>query len=184
MSPRLVIITHAAGHTGGLVVSLLRNLADERLGGEHQAGDRSRVLKRDTRDLGRVDDAGIDHVDESLALGVEALVGLELLDLNDDDGALEEPLRQIVNNAGLEGSVVVNQVKELETAKGFDAQSETFVNMVKAGIIDPTKVARVALQNAASIAGLMLTTEALVSEVPEKREAQASGMPGGMGGEY
>jgi chaperonin GroEL len=90
--------------------------------------------------------------------------------------ALEEPLRQIVNNAGLEGSVIVNQVQHLEKDKGFDAQSETFVDMVKAGIIDPTKVARVALQNAASIAGLMLTTEALVNEVPEKRKAQAAGM--------
>jgi len=98
--------------------------------------------------------------------------------------ALEEPLRQIVNNTGLEGSVVVNKVKQLETDKGFDARSETFVNMIDAGIIDPTKVARVALQNAASIAGLMLTTEALVSEVPEKRNNQASGMPGGMGDDY
>ena len=98
--------------------------------------------------------------------------------------ALEEPLRQIVNNAGLEGSVVVSQVKELEAAKGFDAQSETFVNMVEAGIIDPTKVARVALQNAASIAGLMLITEALVSEIPERRGSQATGMPGGMGEDY
>jgi chaperonin GroEL len=98
--------------------------------------------------------------------------------------ALEEPLRQIVNNAGLEGSVVVSQVEELETDKGFDAQSETFVNMVDAGIIDPTKVARVALQNAASIADLMLTTEALVSEVPEKRGAQAAGMSAGMGDDY
>ena len=98
--------------------------------------------------------------------------------------ALEEPLRQIVNNAGLEGSVVVSQVKELETDKGFDAQSESFVNMVQAGIIDPTKVVRVALQNAASIAGLMLTTEALVSEVPEKSGAQATGMAGGMGDDY
>jgi chaperonin GroEL len=95
--------------------------------------------------------------------------------------ALEEPLRQIVNNAGLEGSVVVIQVEQLENASGFDAQSETFVDMVQAGIIDPTKVARVALQNAASIAGLMLTTEALVSEVPEKETASASGMPGGPG---
>jgi chaperonin GroEL len=96
--------------------------------------------------------------------------------------ALEEPLRQIVANAGLEGSVVVNQVQQLEKDKGFDAQSETFVDLVKAGIIDPTKVARVALQNAASIAGLMLTTEALVSEVPEKRKAQAAGMADDMGG--
>ena len=98
--------------------------------------------------------------------------------------AVEEPVRQIVNNAGLEGSVVVIQIQQLENDKGFDAQRETFVDMVKAGIIDPTKVARVALQNAASIAGLMLTTEALVSEVPEASTAQASGMPAGMGDDY
>ena len=82
---------------------------------------------------------------------------------------------------GLEGSVIVSQVQHLEKDKGFDAQSETFVDMVKAGIIDPTKVARVALQNAASIAGLMLTTEALVSEIPEKRKARAAGMADDMG---
>jgi chaperonin GroEL len=93
--------------------------------------------------------------------------------------ALEEPLRQIANNAGLEGSVVVMQVEQLQDDKGFDAQSETFVDMVDAGIIDPTKVTRVALQNAASIAGLMLTTEALVSEVPVQQRAQASGAPEG-----
>jgi chaperonin GroEL len=92
--------------------------------------------------------------------------------------ALEEPLRQIVNNAGLEGSVVVVQVQQLENDKGFDVQSETFVDMVRAGIVDPTKVARVALQNAASIAGVMLTTEALVCEVPEQGTARAPGMPG------
>jgi chaperonin GroEL len=83
--------------------------------------------------------------------------------------ALEEPLRQIADNAGHEGSVVVNQVKNLTDDKGFDAQNERFVNMVDAGIIDPTKVVRSALQNAVSIAGLMLTTEALVSELPEKK---------------
>ncbi len=88
--------------------------------------------------------------------------------------ALEEPLRQIVHNAGLEGSVVVLQVQQLENDKGFDVQSERFVDMVDAGIIDPTKVARVALQNAASIAGLMLTTEALVSEVSEHKAARRS----------
>jgi chaperonin GroEL len=97
--------------------------------------------------------------------------------------ALEEPLRQIANNAGLEGSVIVNQVKELEQDKGFNAQDETFVNMVDSGIIDPTKVVRSALQNAVSIAGLMLTTEALVSEIPEKKKDLAQ-MPGGMGEDY
>ena len=99
--------------------------------------------------------------------------------------ALEEPLRQIANNAGYEGSVVVNQVKELEKDKGFDPQNEKFVNMIDAGIIDPTKVVRCALQNAASIASLMLTTEALVNEVPEEEKKGAhAGMGAGMGGDF
>jgi chaperonin GroEL len=99
--------------------------------------------------------------------------------------AMEEPIRQIANNAGHEGSVIVNQVKELERDKGFDAQSEKFVNMHEAGIIDPTKVVRSALQNAASIASLMLTTEAVINEIPEEKKA-AGGAPGmgGMGGDF
>ena len=96
--------------------------------------------------------------------------------------ALEEPLRQIANNAGEEGSVIVNQVRDLEETVGFNAQDEKFEEMHKAGIIDPTKVVRCALQNAGSIAGLMLTTEALIAEIPEEN-AKAPGMPeGGMGG--
>jgi chaperonin GroEL len=99
--------------------------------------------------------------------------------------ALEEPIRQIANNAGHEGSVIVNQVKDFEADKGFDAQNEKFANMVNAGIIDPTKVVRSALQNAASIAGLMLTTEALVSEVPEDEKKMAvPGAGAGMGGDF
>jgi chaperonin GroEL len=100
--------------------------------------------------------------------------------------ALEEPIRQIANNAGEEGSVVVNKVRDLEITKGFDAQNEKYTDMVKAGIIDPTKVVRYALQNAASIASLMLTTEALISEVPEERKepAMPAGMDGGMGGGF
>jgi chaperonin GroEL len=105
--------------------------------------------------------------DEDIAIGIRIVTR-----------ALEEPLRQIANNAGHEGSVVVNQVKELDTDKGFDAQAESFVNMVDAGIIDPTKVVRTALQNATSIAGLMLTTEALVNEVPQRSE-EKTGMPAG-----
>jgi chaperonin GroEL len=101
--------------------------------------------------------------------------------------ALEEPIRQIANNAGHEGSVIVNQVKEMEKDKGFDAQTEKFVNMHEAGIIDPTKVVRSALQNAASIASLMLTTEAVINEIPEEKKAMggAPGMGGGgMGGDF
>jgi chaperonin GroEL len=85
--------------------------------------------------------------------------------------ALEEPIRQIVENAGLEGSVVVEKVKvETATNRGFDAETMQFVDMFQAGIIDPTKVERVALQNAASIASLLLTTEALITDIPEEQK--------------
>ncbi|HMB26579.1 MAG TPA: TCP-1/cpn60 chaperonin family protein, partial [Blastocatellia bacterium] len=84
--------------------------------------------------------------------------------------ALEEPLRQIAQNAGHEGSIVVEKVKENNNSNfGFNAETETFEDLFKAGVIDPLKVARTALQNASSIAGLMLTTEAAVAELPEKR---------------
>ena len=99
--------------------------------------------------------------------------------------ALEAPLRQIVANAGLEGALIVDKVRASSTNEGFDAQSETYVDMIKEGIIDPTKVVRTALENAASVASLLLTTEAGVHEIPE--EKSAPGMPpspdmGGMGG--
>jgi chaperonin GroEL len=94
--------------------------------------------------------------------------------------ALEEPLRQIVQNAGKEGAVVVEKVRNDKNDNfGFNAQTEEYEDLVKAGVIDPAKVTRTALQNAASIAGLMLTTEAMVSEIPEEDKAP---MPGGMGG--
>jgi chaperonin GroEL len=94
--------------------------------------------------------------------------------------ALEEPLRQIVQNAGKEGAVVVERIRtEKNDNIGFNAQTENFEDLVKAGVIDPAKVTRTALQNAASIAGLMLTTEAMVSEIPEEDKSPA---PGGMGG--
>ena len=97
--------------------------------------------------------------------------------------ALEEPLRQIAHNAGLEGSVIVNEAKGRKKNEGFDAYHEKWVDMFDAGIIDPTKVARCALQNAASIAALMLTTEALIHEVPEDDKGKAPAMPPG-GGMY
>src|SRR6266542_1635269 len=99
--------------------------------------------------------------------------------------ALEEPTRQIVANSGAEGAVVINELKTKGGNWGFNANTEKIEDMVKAGIIDPTKVTKNALQNAASIAGLMLTTEALVTEIKEKEKAPA-GMPGGggMGGMY
>ena len=96
--------------------------------------------------------------------------------------ALEEPIRQIAINAGYEGSIIVQQGKEKDKASiGFDAYSGKWVDMFEAGIIDPTKVTRTALQNAASIAGLMLTTEAMVHEIPEKEKAAMPGGQHGMG---
>ncbi len=96
--------------------------------------------------------------------------------------ALEEPSRQLAANAGLEGSVIVERLKGEKGPRGFDVANETFVDMFKAGIIDPTKVTRTALQNASSIASLLLTTEAIVTEIPEKEGSAPGGMPGGMPG--
>jgi chaperonin GroEL len=93
--------------------------------------------------------------------------------------ALEEPLRQIATNAGLEGSVVVEKVKGLKQGMGLNALNAEYVDMLDAGIIDPAKVTRSALQNAASIAALLLTTEALIADKPEE-EKMMPGMPGGM----
>ena len=100
--------------------------------------------------------------------------------------ALEEPLRQIVGNAGEEGAIVVGRIRESKEHNfGYNAQTDKFEDLVKSGVIDPTKVTRTALQNAGSIAALMLTTEALVAELPEEKKEPA--MPhggGGMGGMY
>jgi chaperonin GroEL len=125
------------------------------------------VLKK----LQKKDEAG---EDERIGIGIIAR-------------AIEEPMRWIAQNAGEEGSIVVNKVRELEGESGYNAAKGKYENLVNAGVIDPTKVVRYALQNAASIAGLMLTTEAMISEIPEKDEKKApGGMPGGMGdmGDY
>jgi len=95
--------------------------------------------------------------------------------------ALEAPLRKISENAGHEGSVVVERVRNEKGGYGFNAASEQYGDLIKAGVIDPTKVVRCALQNAASVAGLLLTTEAMIADKPEKKKA-GGGMPGGMGG--
>jgi len=130
---------------------------------------------------------------------IRCIPALEKLRLSGDEQigsdiirrALEEPARQIAANAGQEGSVVVQRIKEEKTAVGFDADKLEYTDMVAAGIIDPTKVVRTALQNAASIASLLITTEALVTELPEKEKAAAGGGhgsgghgggPGGFGG--
>ena len=113
---------------------------------------------------------------KGLKLEGDQQVGVEII-----RKALEEPIKQIVNNTGLEGSVVVEKVKHSkEINYGFDADKEEYVDMMKAGIIDPTKVTRYALQNAASVAALMLTTSVMITDIPEDEKAPK--MPGGMGG--
>ena len=97
--------------------------------------------------------------------------------------ALTAPCRQIALNAGADGSIVVGKVLENHAyTHGYDAQSGEYVDMIKSGIIDPTKVVRTALQDAASVASLLITTEAMVAEKPEAKPAMPAGMPGGMGG--
>ncbi|MBI3931855.1 MAG: chaperonin GroEL, partial [Acidobacteria bacterium] len=96
--------------------------------------------------------------------------------------ALEEPLRQIAQNAGFEGAVVVAKVREIKADEGFNALTDKFENLVDAGVIDPTKVVRSALQNASSIASLLLTTEALVSEIPEEKDEKGAAPGMGHGG--
>ena len=118
---------------------------------------------------------------EKLTLSGDQQIGVNIL-----TRALEEPMRWIAQNAGFEGAIVVQRVREATAdEEGFNAQSEQYEDLVKAGVIDPTKVVRTALQNAGSIASLLLTTEALVSEIPEEKgDAMAGGPPdmGGMGG--
>jgi chaperonin GroEL len=116
---------------------------------------------------------------EKLKLEEDQQVGVNIV-----KRALEEPIRQIVINAGFEGSVVVEKTRKEKTNVGFDAITETYVDMVDTGIIDPTKVTRTALQNAASVAGLMLTTEVMVTEIPEEKKAPPMPGPGGMGDMY
>jgi chaperonin GroEL len=119
---------------------------------------------------------------ESLKLEGDQKVGLDII-----KRAIEEPMRHIAANAGAEGSIVVAKVKDMKQDEGFNAQTETYEDLVKAGVIDPAKVVRNALQNASSIASLLLTTEALVSEIPEEKKEPAGGghaHGGGMGGMY
>jgi len=129
---------------------------------------------------GIVPGGGVALLRASVAIEGLKLEGDEKVGANIVKRALEEPIRNIVENAGLEGSVIVEKVKAEKVAtRGFDAESLEFVDMIQAGIIDPTKVERVALQNAASVASLLLTTEALICDLPEDKPAAAPAMPHG-----
>ncbi len=116
---------------------------------------------------------------EKVETSPEQLVGVNII-----RRAIEEPLRQIVANAGIEGSIVVDKVRNGKGAFGFNAATEQYEDLLSAGVIDPTKVVRTALQNAASVAGLMLTTDALIAERPKDEKPAAGGHSHGMGGDF
>ena len=111
------------------------------------------------------------------------LAGDEQVGANIVKRAVEEPIRQLTANAGVDGSIVFEKVKEGKADYGFNCETLEYINMFEAGVIDPTKVTRAALQNAASVAGLMITTECAIVELPEKEKAMPP-MPGGGGMDY
>jgi chaperonin GroEL len=134
---------------------------------------------------GIVPGGGVALLRAGRALDKLKLDGDQQIGVNIVTRAIEEPLRWIATNAGFEGSIVVQKVRDMKDEEGFNAQTDKYENLVQSGVIDPTKVVRSALQNASSIASLLLTTEALVSEIPEeKKEAPMPGGHGGMGGMY
>ena len=135
---------------------------------------------------GIVPGGGIALIRSLKALETLKLEGDQQVGVNIVKRAIEEPLRWIAQNAGLEGSIVVQKVKEGEDDFGFNALTDTYENLVAAGVIDPAKVVRSALQNASSIASLLLTTEAMIADIPEEKKepAMQGGGPGGMGGMY
>ncbi len=119
----------------------------------------------------------IESLEKLKGINADETTGIQII-----KRAVEEPLRQIVVNSGIEGSIVVQKIKEGKGDYGFNARTEVYENLLAAGVIDPTKVTRIALENAASIAGMLLTTECVVSDKPEKEKAGMPPMGGGMGG--
>jgi chaperonin GroEL len=130
---------------------------------------------------GIVPGGGVAFIRTQGALDGVKLEGDEAVGLEIVRRAVESPLRQLANNAGQEGALIVQEVKKRKGNEGYNVATGEYTDLVKAGVVDPTKVTRTALQNAASISGLLLTTEALVTELPEK-EKPAGGPPGGMPG--
>jgi chaperonin GroEL len=131
---------------------------------------------------GIIPGGGVSYLRCMKALDNVKIEGDEQIGVSIIKKALEAPIRMIADNAGVDGSIVVNKVSEMETNFGYNAETEKYVDMFEDGVIDPTKVARIALENASSIASLLLTTEAIISEKPSKDGKGGMGMPGGMPG--
>ncbi|HBC45423.1 MAG TPA: molecular chaperone GroEL, partial [candidate division Zixibacteria bacterium] len=130
-------------------------------------------------DEGIVPGGGVAYLRSQKAIDALKLEGDEMVGAKIIRKALEEPIRQIANNAGVEGSIVIDKVYNKDVNFGYNAETEQYGDMVKMGVIDPTKVCRTALQNAASIASLLLTTEALIADKPEKKDPMPQMPPGG-----
>jgi chaperonin GroEL len=133
---------------------------------------------------GVIPGGGVGFVRCLAAVGGLKLDGDEAIGVTIVRRALEEPIRQLANNAGVEGSIVVQRVKEGTGSFGYNVATDTYEDLMASGVVDPTKVARSALQNASSIAALMLTTEALITELPEKKDKAAAAPPGGYEDEF
>ncbi len=130
---------------------------------------------------GIVPGGGVAYIRTLPVLAELKLDGDEQVGVNIVRKALEEPLKMIAANAGMEGTIVVEKVKEQSGAFGFNARTDVYEDMIEAGVIDPTKVTRFALQNASSVASLMLTTQCMIAEKPEEKGAGMPGMPPGGG---
>jgi len=131
---------------------------------------------------GIVPGGGVALIRAARALGELKLGGDQQIGVNIVKRAIEEPMRWIATNAGHEGSIVVQRVRDMKDSEGFNALTDTYEDLVKAGVIDPAKVVRTALQNASSIASLLLTTEAVISQIPDDSTSAAA--PGGGMGMY
>src|SRR5215468_10298663 len=165
---------------GGVAVIKVGAATETEMKEKKALGEDARNATRAAVEEGIVPGGGVALLRASKAVDRVTAEGDEKVGAMIVQRALEAPIRQIVENAGAEGSVIVEKVKSEPVAnRGYDAESMDYVDMVQAGIIDPTKVERVALQNAASIASLLLTTEALVTDIPEEKSAAAPAMPHG-----
>lgn len=146
---------------------------------KHKVEDAVEATKAATEE-GIVAGGGVAFVDAIAELNTMSASGDEAIGIEIVKKALEMPMRQIAENAGVEGSIVINNVRKMKAGEGYDAQAEKYGNMIEFGIVDPAKVSRSAIQNAASVAALILTTEALVADKPESTPPAGSAMPGGM----